>query len=683
MQHAKAGDWLLGGRDFSEDHHSPLDQINAANVDRLGMAWEFRDFVARGGIHHGIEANPILVDGVLYFSGPWGVAYAVDARSGKAIWTYDPGADGQYGRLTCCDVVNRGVAVWQGKVYVGSLDGWLHAVDAKTGKLVWKVDTFVDRRWNTTITGAPHVAGDNILIGSAGADMGSRGYVSAYDAQTGKLAWRFWAVPGDPSKGPDETPDVTLARKTWAADTRWDLGGGGNAWDSLVYDPELNIAYLGLGNGGPHPRWVRAPGGGDNLFVSSIVAVDAASGRMKWFYQETPGDSWDFASTQHLLMADIAWRGRTRKVIMQAPKNGVFYMLDRQTGELLNATPYTTVNWMNGVDPRSGRPQFTSHGDYSRTPQIVWPSAAGGHSWQPMSFDPQTGLVYLPVYDAPMKMSFEPIDHFAAGAPNQASNGAFPPFTSPQDQAQLKGQPEPKMEARLKAWDPVAGKAVWTSQPLPFVSGGVLTTASGLLFEGSTDGILSVYDARSGKVLRRIETGTAIMAAPISYRLDGVQYVAVMAGAGGPQNAGWAPGVIAAKRQNFERLMVFKLDGGPVPLPPPIVPPARQPTPAPIPADARTLAHGEDLFKHWCARCHVAGGALGAYPNLWNMAPQTLDGFEDIVYRGAYRYAGMGDFSDVLSRPDVAAIKSFIVSDIITKRTRGQAAGSHVRVSMH
>ncbi len=678
----QAGEWLVNGRTLDGERFSPLASINAGNVARLGFAWEFKDFVVRGGIHRGVEANPVMVDGVLYFPGPWGVVYAVDARNGKALWTYDPQADGSAGRLACCDVVNRGVMVWRGKVFVGSTDGWLVAVDAKTGKPVWRADTIIDRHFSYSITGAPQVAGDNILIGNAGADMGARGYVSAYNMDTGKLAWRFYAVPGDPAKGPDETPDVTLARKTWSKDTRWEFGGGGNAWDSIVYDPKLGLAYLGLGNGSPHPQWLRSPGGGDNLFLGSIVAVDVKTGRMKWYYQQTPGDSWDFNSCAPMVMADLKIGGRIRQVLMQAPKNGFFYVIDRQTGELLKADPFTSVTWADGVDLKTGRPRLTPAADYSQHPSIMSPSVSGGHAWQPMSWNPQTGLVYFPVYEAAMKSIVQPLDHFVPGALNQQQDGQFPPFTSAQDVRMLKGQSQ-AFDARLVAWDPVAGRAVWKSEPLPFISGGVLSTAAGLVFEGSTDGVLSVYDAAGGKRLKTIQTGTAIMAAPITYALDGVQYVAVIGGFGGPQQGAFGAGLAPAKYENFERLMVFKLDGGATPLPPPAVPPAPQPTPAPIAADAATLAKGEAQYKLLCQRCHLVGGAFGAFPNLWNMSPATLAAFDGIVRGGAYKYAGMGDFSDVLSPADAAGIKAFIVDDEIKKRGAGNAAGAQSRTRYH
>lgn len=661
---------------FAGEHFTPLAQIDTTNVGRLGLAWEFRNFVVRGRTHRGMQASPLVGAGVLYFSGPWGVAYAVDARSGRLLWRYDPQADGQYGRASCCDIVNRGLALREGRLYIASPDGYLSALDARTGAVLWRVDTFVDRHWNYVITSAPYVADDKVVIGNAGADMGARGYVSAYDAATGRLAWRFWSVPGDPRKGPDETPDVTLARRTWSSDSRWDLGGGGAVWDSIAYDARARLVYFGTGNGDPHPRWLRSPGGGDNLFICSIVAVDAVTGRLKWYYQEVPGDSWDFDATTPLVLADLTVHGQHRAVIMQAAKDGFFYVLDRLTGELLKADPFTYVNWASGVDLRSGRPRLTGRADYSTGPRIVWPSPAGGHGWQPMSFDPDTGLVYVPVYEAPVRIHAESPAKFLPGYMNQASAGQFPPFTDPAARAELRNQPAARLEARLKAWDPVHGRSAWQSATQPFGVGGTLSTGGGVVFEGDADGILSAYDARTGRVLLHLATGTAITAAPISYELDHIQYVAVLAGAGGAQGAVYAPEVAASHYQNFERLMVFRLDGAPTPLPPPVSPPPVQPTPPAMAIDEASLARGETLFREHCMRCHVIGGAFGEYPNLWNLPPATLAAFDAIVRGGAFRYAGMASFADVLTAEDASAIKSFIVSD--ERRRRAQAATAPV-----
>jgi quinohemoprotein ethanol dehydrogenase len=599
----------------------------------------------------------------MYFSGPWGYAYAADARTGRKLWQYDPQPDGQYARNACCDVVNRGVAHARGKIYVASLDGNLNALDATTGRLLWRADTFVDRHWNYTITGAPIIAGNNVLIGNAGADMGARGYVSAYDLESGNLAWRFWTVPGDPKAGPDESPDVTQARATWAADTRWDLGGGGAVWDSMAFDPVAGLVYLGTGNGSPLPRWLRSPGGGDNLYLCSIVAVDAATGRVKWYYQQTPGDSFDFDATTPMVLADIDLDGKRRKVLLQASKNGFFYVLDRVNGELLRADAYTVVNWTDGIDMKTGRPRFVAAKDYSQGPRILAPSAPGAHGWHPIAYNPDTGLVYFSAQEAPMRMAADATARFEPGFLNPGWQGRFPPFTDAASRRELAGQPEPRVASILKAWNPATGTAAWETGPMPLGIGGTLSTAGGLVFQGSPNGELTAYDARTGKVLTRIATGTAISAAPITYQLDGVQYVAVMAGAGGPAGAFYGPDVAASRYQNFERLLVLRLDGTPVPLPPVVSLPPEQPLAAAIPANAPTLARGAKLYADHCARCHVPGGAFGAFPNLWNMAPATLAGFGAIVRDGAMRAAGMAAFADVLDVDDVAAIKAYIVND--------------------
>src|SRR5687767_7950288 len=384
---SRQGDWLSYGRDYYEQRFSPLTEINDTNVGTLGLAWQFETATERG-----LEATPLVVDGVMYTTASWSVTYAVDARTGKQLWKYDPEVHRKYDQLACCDVVNRGAAFYKGKVYVGVLDGRLVALDANSGKVAWTATT-VDQQQPYTITGAPRIAKGKVIIGNGGAEYGVRGYVSAYDAETGKLAWRFYTVPGDPAKG-FESPAMEAAAKTWTGEW-WKLGGGGTVWDSFSYDPELDLLYVGTGNGSPWNRRLRSPDGGDNLYVSSILALRPDSGELVWHYQTTPGETWDYTATQHMILTDLTIAGRVRKVLMQAPKNGFFYVLDRTTGELISAAPYTEVNWATSIDMKTGRPVETGIARYNK-PEMIRPGPLGGHNWQPMSFNPKTGLVYIP-----------------------------------------------------------------------------------------------------------------------------------------------------------------------------------------------------------------------------------------------------------------------------------------------
>lgn len=672
-----AEEWTLHGYGYGEQRFSPLDNIDADNVDNLGLAFTFDDFVVRGRTHRGVQATPIMADGMLYFTGPWSVAYAVNARTGKLAWHHDPEVDGGWVRHACCDAVNRGLALRNGTLYLATLDGWLEALDAKTGKRKWRVDTFTNRSASYTITGAPRIAGNLIVIGNGGAEMGVRGYVSAYHADSGKLAWRFFTIPG---AGADEHPEVALARKTWSAKARWDLGGGGTVWDSMTYDPALNILYLGVGNGGPWPGWIRNGGKRqDNLYLSSIVALDASTGRLKWHYQTTPGDSWDYTASQNMILADIDWKGSKRHVIMQAPKNGFFYVLDRKSGELLLAEKYTETTWASHVDMRTGRPVETRQADYSGVAKAVWPSTAGGHNWQPMAYSPQTALVYIPVLEMPMKFESQPAQAALLPGANNVGAKASPP-ASPKDARLLAGQPPFRQQAFLKAIDPLTGKVRWQTQPMPWWNGGVLVTGGGLVFQGSADGIFRAFDARTGKVLKDIPTGLAIMAPPITYSLDGEQYLAVLAGLGGAMNGRYMKGFAAHQFENRERLFVFKLGGGKVSMPPQIVRPTTYP-PMQFAVDPKFAAHGQKLFMQYCARCHAPGGAPNGYPNLWNMSPETLAAFDQIVLDGAFSYAGMARFDDVLNPHDTKAIKAFIAADRaksqMEKSRQPEAASGH------
>ena len=387
-------EWLSHGRTYAEQRFSPLKQIDAGNVGKLGLAW-YLDLEN----NRGLEATPLVSDGVLYASLSWSRVMAVDLRSGKRLWQFDPQVDRGRSRYACCDAGNRGVALWNGKVYVGALDGRLIALDAKTGREVWSEQT-TDPAKSYSITGAPRVVKGKVIIGNGGAEYGVRGFFSAYDAETGKMAWRFYTVPGDPAQ-PYEHPELAAAAKTWKGDQYWKLGGGGTVWDSMAYDPELDLLYIGTGNGSPWNREIRSPGGGDNLYLSSILALRPDSGKLLWHYQTTPGEAWDFTATQQITLATLELDGKPRKVLMQAPKNGFFYVLDRATGELLSAEKFGKVTWAEKVDLATGRPVEVPGARYEKEQVVMWPSPFGAHNWHSMSFNPQTGLMYIPYQEIP------------------------------------------------------------------------------------------------------------------------------------------------------------------------------------------------------------------------------------------------------------------------------------------
>lgn len=658
-------DWPLHGNTSNETRFSHLNQINRQSVTKLGLAWEYEDFLVRGRTHRGMEATPIVRDRTMFFTGPWSVVYAVDAVTGDEKWVYDPGVDGAWARRACCDAINRGAALKDSSVFVGTLDGYLVSIDAESGKELWKTDTLIDRSKSYTITGAPRIAGDLIVIGNGGAELGVRGYISAYHYASGELAWRFFTVPG---AGPDEHAELAEARKTWGDQTRFDLGGGGTVWDSMTYDDTAGLLYVGVGNGSPWPKWTRDPGGGDNLYLSSILAIDAKSGALKWHYQTTPGDSWDYTATQNIILADLEIDGVLRKVLMQAPKNGYFYVLDRITGELLSAENYTPVTWADGVDPETGRPRISDSALYDQGARVVWPGTPGGHNWQPMAFSEKTDLVYIPVLEMPQKFSLQ---EGAAALPhtvNTKANVKAPPFAD-DDPALPEQAPAPSMRSYLTAWDPVTQKQVWQSDDLGWWSGGALATMGGLVFQGASDGVFRVFDDTTGDLLHSIDFGTGIMAAPITYQIDGVQYVAIAAGYGGAQNARFLPGMAARERENYERLIVLKLDGANVRTPP------RREAVAPFPlyteaiADPQTVALGLSLYRQYCGRCHAPMGAPNGYPDLWNLPPSTHDAFQQIVGEGVLAYGGMAGFSDALNENEISAIQAFIIDSQQKQRT--------------
>jgi len=646
------GNWMTYGRTYGEQRFSPLDQINYQNVSQLGLAWYYDLDTNRGQ-----EATPLVIDGVMYFTSAWSKVFALDAATGKLLWSYDPKVHGDWAVNACCDVVNRGVAAWNGRIFVGTLDGRLIALDAKTGRLVWETLT-IDPHSRYTITGAPRVVKDKVIIGNGGGEFGVRGYVTAYDSETGKLVWRFYTVPGDPSK-PFESPILAKAAQTWSGEW-WKLGGGGAVWNAIAYDPELDQLYIGTGNGTPWSEKFRSPKGGDNLFTCSIIAVKIETGEYVWHYQEDPGDAWDFDSAEDIILGDLVIDGRTRKILMQAPKNGIFYVLDRTNGELISAKPYTFVNWASGVDLRTGRPIETAVARYAgANPAPIVPGPVGAHSWQPMSYSPITGLAYIPVNDAGFKYKLP--DSFEAKklAPNYGIDVVAAGM--PQD-PKIKKAILGTVKGKLVAWDPVQQKAAWTiERPGPW-NGGTLATAGNLVFEGTAGGDFEAYRADTGAKLWSFAAQTGVMAGPVTYEVGGEQYVAVLAGWGGvfPLAAGevsFASGHV----RNISRMLVFKL-GGKGSLPP-LQTTERPPLMTlPNPASSATVRKGERLFQTYCAGCHgdvaVSGGVL---PDLRRSSTLTDDAWFEIVLRGDLQSQGMVSFSKELSREDASAIRSYVI----------------------
>jgi alcohol dehydrogenase (cytochrome c)/quinohemoprotein ethanol dehydrogenase len=647
------GNWMSHGRTYSEQRFSPLKQINDQNVGQLALAW-YMDLDTR----RGQEATPIVVDGLMYFTTAWSKVYAVKAVSGEKLWSYNPKVPPEWAINACCDVVNRGVAVWRGKVFVGTLDGRLVALDAATGKPVWETLT-IDPAFRYTITGAPRVVKGKVLIGNGGSEMGVRGYVSAYDADTGKLVWRFYTVPGDPAK-PFEIPILEKAAKTWTGEW-WRLGGGGTVWDAIVYDPELDLLYIGVGNGTPWDRRARSPRGGDNLFICSIVALKPDTGEYVWHYQETPADEWDFDSAEHIILANLTIAGSLRKVLLHAPKNGFFYVLDRATGEVISAKPYTSVTWAEGVDLKTGRPVENMKARYGKDKGIpLAPGPLGGHSWHSMSYSPLTGLVYIPVQEAGFFYKSEERYENKSLAFNTGTD--FVAAGMPQ-KPEVKKAILDNIKGHLSAWDPVQQKEVWRVERKSPVNGGILSTAGNLVFEGTAQGTLDAYRAGTGEKLWSAETQSGVVAAPVTYTVGGQQYVAVLVGWGGVFPL--ATGEVAlrsGRRQNIGRLLVFKL-GGKASLPALPELPQRELKAIPLTANTATVQKGEVLYQRYCSACHgdvaVSGGVL---PDLRYSSALQSDQWFDVVLKGLLKQFGMVSFNKELSHGDAAAIRAYVVS---------------------
>lgn len=680
-----AGDnWDNPGGDWAESHFSRLGDITKDNVGELGLAWEYDLGTARVQ-----EATPVVIDGVMYTSGNLGRVYALNAATGEELWTFMPEMDMQITRSACCDWANRGLAVSQGKVITAALDGMLYALDAETGAVAWSVDTIPDKSRGYTVTGAPEVAGDIVVIGNAGAEYDARGYVTAYKVADGEQAWRFYTIPKDPATGEQENPELDAALATWSEDTRWDIGGGGTAWDAITYDPEFDQVIVGTGNGGPYPQAIRSPGGGDNLYLNSLVALDRESGRMNWYFQETPQDNWDLTATQPMVLAQMDVAGESRPVILHTPKNGFFFVVDRETGKAHAANAIVRTNWADGWDLETGKPNVTlENSDYSTGPKVVFPGSPGARNWYPAAYDPTRNTYFAHVLDMgnllfltgdPTKAEYQEkfLNAGAAIIFTPDLEAAAPTLPPPVRDAVMASQgwewvKEMPYSSQLRAIDPMTGETKWAVDSVGWQDRqGVLATQSGLVFHGSVTGKLTARDSETGEEVWSVNTGSSIMAAPMTYRVDGVQYVAVQTGWGG---GGWGfvPGYAAAySKGNANRLLVFKVGGGEVPVPddlPPIEP-APEPPAQYDDATPDMIALGNTLFTENCSICH-SNQPRGPLPDLRRIAPNVHAGFEQVVLGGLFKMNGMPSFDDRLDADQVKAIHAWLIDTQTKLRAR-------------
>ncbi|HEY6456155.1 MAG TPA: PQQ-dependent dehydrogenase, methanol/ethanol family [Steroidobacteraceae bacterium] len=660
------GQWLTYGGTYSEQRFSALKQIDASNVGTLGLQW-YGDYETNQDQH----GSPLYIDGVIYVSTARDVVQAFEAKSGRPLWTYNPSIHGERLRYNV-GLVNRGIAAWNGKIIIGTLDARLIAIDAKTGKEVWSVDTVPDSLGlgemakHYAITMAPRVAKGKVFIGASGGEFGVRGWIAAFDADTGKEVWRFWTVPGDPAKG-FENKALERAAKTWTGEWWKGSGGGGTVWDSAVYDPLTDLLYFGTGNASPWNDRTREPTLGDDLYSASIVAVKPDTGEYVWHYQETPGDAWDYDAVSPMMTADLTIHGKRTHVILQPSKNGFLYVLEARTGKLISADPFTVENWATGVDLKTGRPNVVPAARYEKEPWDLAPGVQGGHSWHPNAFSPLTGLIYIPAWEAYFTMASPP----PGSAPPGGGFSLGVAMGVRVDPSKLQPYARSGVKGRLEAWDPIARKIVWETES--FANGrptsGVLATAGNLVFMGDGGGkTLSAYDAKSGTRLWSFDAKTAIFAAPISYELDGVQYIAASVGGAG-QGGYFAP--------TNARMLVFALGGKAVlPEPPPYTPPPLNPPPST--ASAAVIAHGGEVYTQFCSVCHGANGfqARTSFPNL-TVTPLlwTQEGFDQVVLLGGRADKGMGNFSKDLKPEDTVAVREYLISRANLIKAGGTGAG--------
>lgn len=656
-------EWSNIGFDAKEQRHSPLTQINEENVGELGIAW-FKDLPdARGQ-----EATPVMVDGKLYISTAWSKVFAYDAKTGEELWSYDPEVPGEKAVDACCDVVNRGVAINRGKLFFGTIDGRLIALDANTGARLWETQT-TDESKPYTITGAPRVVKNMVIIGNGGAEFGVRGYLSAYDVSDGSMNWRFYTTPNPEDKADGAASDEIFekaANKTWG-DGNWrESGGGGTVWDSIVYDEDLDQLYFGVGNGNPWNHGVRSGGEGDNLFLSSIVAVNPDTGKYLWHYQATPAETWDFTGTQHIIQAELEIDGQMRKVLYQAPKNGFFFVVDRVDGTLIDANPFVdNINWATGYDLETGRPIENPDARFYKTgkPFISIPGALGAHNWHPMSYNPATGLVYIPAQQVPQAYAVQTTDFDKKRERKGFNVGMSMTDTLlPDDKAAFKAAVA-GTTGRLVAFNPKTGKVEWSHDYPSAWNGGTMTTAGNLVFQGTALGQFKAYAADDGKELLSLDMQSGIVSAPSTYIVDGDQYVAFLTSKGGafPLAAGIAGGA-SRKIPNIPRLVVLKV-GGTVQFPAlpeksEVVwdPPEQTGTP-------EQVALGRKLYGRNCLVCHGDSAiGNGFTPDLRISGTlATAEGWKSIVGDGALKDRGMVGFGTQVDDAGIEAMRHYVI----------------------
>jgi quinohemoprotein ethanol dehydrogenase len=653
------GQWLMNGGTYEERHYSPLDEINRDNIDQLNLAW-FADY----DVNLSQQGTPLYVDGVIYVSTAWSMVNAFDARTGELLWHYDPQTPREIVSRVCCGIVNRGIAAYEGKIYLGTLDGYLVAINADTGEEEWRKLT-LDPSGPQTITSAPRIVKGQVLIGNSGSEKSARGYLGAYDANTGEDLWRVYTVPGNPELG-FETPQMELAASTWSG-SWWELGGGGTVWDAIIYDEVDNLVIFGTGNGTPWDQRARDPEGGDNLFVASILAVDADTGEYVWHYQTTPGDTWDYDAMSPMMLVDLEVDGVDRHVVMQPNKNGFFYMLDAATGELLRGYPFTEVNWATGIDLDTGRPIEVPEARYDH--ENIWnlaPGVQGGHGWHANAWNPETGLIYIATQRAYFAM--QSLENFTPNADPTANNLAIDMSAN---FIYYRDNPDAPREfvGYVSAWNPVTGEEVWRGEENQGPTGAVLSSGGGLVFSGGGNSTneFRAYDTVTGEKLWSFDTQTGMVAAPITFELDGKQYVVASVGINQAGNY-FAP--------NYSRLLVFTL-GGEAELPEPLTYTPRELNPPELLASQDVIDQGGELYSQHCSVCHGIGGQQrGAnFPNLL-VTPllHSQQGFDQVVIDGVRTDKGMVSFANRMDAAGSDAIRWFLVDQAITRLNESRLA---------